>query len=66
MPKKHPPVEMIQDLQAVFEKHNWSGAPIGIKADKDADASECPDGTTPRQITYQLPDGSWKTKTICV
>jgi hypothetical protein len=65
MPKRHPPIKMIRELNDVFEKHNWSGEPIGIKADKAVDGGGCPAGTTPKQITYQLPDGTWVTKTIC-
>ena len=66
MPRKHPSTEMIKELNDLFQKHNWPGAPVGIRANNADDAAECPAGTTPKQVTYQLPDGSWVTKTICV
>jgi hypothetical protein len=30
--RKHPSKEKNADLQKVFDKHNWFGAPIGIVA----------------------------------
>ncbi len=66
MPKKHPSNEMIKDLNDLFRKHNWPGAPVGINTGKATGGGACPPGTTPKQVTYQLPDGSWVTKTICV
>jgi hypothetical protein len=66
--RKHPSREMLKELDKVFTKHNWSGAAIGLRnseADND-DPEDCPPGTTPKKVTYKLPDGTWVTKTICV
>jgi hypothetical protein len=63
-PKKHPSPEMLHDLQQVFKQHNWSGKPVGLTA--AASDTACPAGTSPKEVTYQLPDGTWVTKTICV
>jgi hypothetical protein len=59
---------MLKDLSKVFEKRNWSGAAIGITGVRanDDDSDDCPPGTTPKEVTYKLPDGTWVTKTICV
>lgn len=61
--RKHPTVAMLQDLKDVFEKHNWSGSAIGLLA---ASSGNCPDGKTPQEVTYQLPDGTMVHKTVCV
>jgi hypothetical protein len=65
--KKHPPEAMIKDLKAVYEKYNWSGAPVGLTAGAADDSpGGCPNGSAPQVVTYQLPDGTWATKTVCV
>jgi len=75
MKRKHPTAELAKDLAAVFQKHNWSGAPIGISsspanlmanAKDDIDDGSCPDGSEPQWVTYKLPDGTWVTKKMCV
>ncbi len=73
MSKKHPTKEFVKDLTKVFEKHNWSGNAIGIAMTNSSmaninttDAGGCPAGTTPQVIKYQLPDGTWVSKTVCV
>ena len=72
MARKHPSPEMIRDIEATFSKHNWSGKPLGITSLTPAEkaslkqSTPCPPGTTPKQVTYQLPDGTWVTTTICV
>jgi hypothetical protein len=30
MRRKHPPAEMLAELQQTFSKYNWSGKPIGL------------------------------------
>ena len=70
--KKHPTKDLVRDLRGVFEKHNWSGNAIGIamssasSSNIAAAGSGCPSGTTPQTIKYQLPDGTWVFKTVCV
>jgi hypothetical protein len=67
MRRKHPPAEMLAELHQTFQKYNWSGKPIGlVPATAAAAPLQCPPGTTPKEITYQLPDGTWVTKTVCV
>ncbi len=63
---QHPTPEMIADLKDVFDKHNWSGRPVGFgKAQLADDSNLCLDGSVPQWVTYQLPDGSSVTKKIC-
>ena len=64
--KKHPTKALVVDLQAVFAKHNWSGRAIGLRSIKATAGGPCPEGTTPQEVTYKLPDGTWVNKTICV
>jgi hypothetical protein len=66
--RKHPSPEMLKDLNKLFTKHNWSGEAIGLQdaAGDLEDTDDCPDGKTPKEVTYKLPDGTWVTKTICV
>ena len=65
--RKHPSPEMLNDLDKVYKKHNWSGAAIGLRElDDEADGDACPPGTVAKEVTYQLPDGTWVTKTVCV
>jgi hypothetical protein len=72
MKKMHPTPEMVNDLRKVFDKHNWSGQPIGLatkpvnlQAVASADGGTCPDGSQPQWVSYQLPDGTWAQKKIC-
>jgi hypothetical protein len=63
---QHPTPAMLADLRKVFQKHNWSGRPIGFGKDAIADDSDlCDDGSVPQWVTFQLPDGSSVTKKIC-
>jgi len=66
--RKHPTPEMLKDLNKVFLKHNWSGRAIGLQdvEGDNGDSDDCPPGTTRKEVTYKLPDGTWVTKTICV
>jgi hypothetical protein len=67
MRRKHPPAEMLAELQQTFRKFNWSGKPVGLVPNANAgEQGQCPPGQTPHQITYQLPDGTWVTKTVCI
>jgi hypothetical protein len=75
MARKHPTKEMVNDLAEVFQKHNWSGQPIGLAsapldsdttAANDSDDNLCPDGSEPRWVTYKLPNGTWATKKMCL
>jgi len=66
MPKKNrPPKKLLDEVQAVFEKHNWDGFAVAAKAASPQELI-CPVGQTPHDITYQLPDGTWVTKTVCL
>jgi hypothetical protein len=65
--KKHPSKELVKDLKKVFEKHNWSGMAIGLRAAQADDAPDlCPDGNPPQVVRYQLPDGTWVEKKMCL
>jgi hypothetical protein len=65
--KTRPTKEFLEDLKAVFEKHNWSGNALALQPlATAASGSDCPAGKTPHEVTYQLPNGSWVTKTICL
>jgi hypothetical protein len=65
--RKHPTPEMLKELNKVFVKHNWSGRAVGLRdVEGDDGSGGCPPGTTPKEVTYKLPDGTWVTKTICV
>jgi hypothetical protein len=40
---------------------------VGLRdVEGDDGSGGCPLGTTPKEVTYKLPDGTWVTKTICV
>ena len=66
--RKHPSPKMLKDLKKLFVKHNWSGLAIGLQDPKGEveGGDDCPPGTTPKEVTYKLPNGTWVTKTICV
>jgi hypothetical protein len=65
--KKHPPKEFVRDLKKVFEKHNWSGRAIGLSALAADDTGDlCPDGKPAQVVRYQLPDGTWVEKKMCL
>jgi hypothetical protein len=71
--KKHPTKDFVKDLAKVFNKHNWSGNAIGIAMSTASSANitatgeaGCAPGTSPQVIKYQLPDGTWVSKTVCV
>jgi hypothetical protein len=57
---------MMKDLKAVFDKHNWPGHPIGFADANPADSGGCPPGTSPQTVSFQLPDGTQVTKTMCL
>jgi hypothetical protein len=62
-----PPEAMLADLKSVFTKHNWSGSMIWKPSAAAAiGGGQCPDGQSPHEISYQLPDGTWVTKTVCM
>ncbi len=62
---RKPPKALLNDVQELFTKHNWSGNAVGRLAAAGG-STVCPPGTTPHDITYQLPDGTWVTKTVCL
>ncbi len=67
MKKKSPSKAFLEDLKAVFEKHNWPGDEIGItKLTAGADNINCPPGKTPHEISFKRPDGSTGFKTVCL
>jgi hypothetical protein len=61
---RKPPQALLADMQKLFVKHNWYGSAIGRVSVRAV--AGCPGGTTPHEITYQLPDGTWVTKTVCL
>ena len=67
VPKKHPSKALLKDVKQVFDKHDWPGASIGIRAlSSTSEASECPNGQTLTEVTYQTADGTWVIKKICL
>ena len=73
-PLKQPPAQMMQDVQDVLEKHGWSGsmivkpatASLAATAAAAAGGGPCPPGKTPQEISFQLSDGTWVSRIICV
>jgi hypothetical protein len=67
---KHPPAAMLDDMKKVFAKHNWKGTmmwkPAATMTAAVASENGCPPGQSPHEISYQLPDGTWVTKTVCM
>ena len=65
--RKRAPLALRKDLTKLFAQHKWPGGrPAALIQSAGASASGCPDGTTPHDITYQLPDGTWAVKTVCL
>jgi len=62
---QQPSQALLGDMQKLFDKHDWPGNLVG-RALAVSGSSHCPPGTTPHEITYQLPDGTWVTKTVCL
>jgi hypothetical protein len=76
---QHPPVpvtpEFVEDLKAVFAKHNWSGHPVGFVAHPalaalgaqpcDPGPATCPDGSPPQQQLVNCPDGTITFRNFC-
>jgi hypothetical protein len=62
---QEPPQALLKDMKEIYAKHDWPGNLIGRALAVTA-SSNCPPGTTPHEITYQLPDGTWVTKTVCL
>jgi len=62
---QQPPQALLDDMQKLFAKHDWSGNLVGRPLAATG-ATTCPPGTTPHEITYQLPNGTWVTKTVCL
>jgi hypothetical protein len=62
---KKPPAALLKDMQTLFDKHEWPGSVVGRPA-KMAGATECPDGQTPHDVTYQDANGNWVTTTVCL
>ena len=61
------PEGLLDEVKAVFKNHNYPGTVIGRRSQlADPGANNCPPGTTPHDVTYQLPDGTWVTKTMCL
>ncbi len=69
---KHPSTAMIRDLAKVMKKHNFVGRTLLWKPMAAAHIAMaagqggCPNGQSPHTISYQLPDGTWVTKTVCM
>ena len=67
--------EFIEDLKRVFEKHKWSGHPIGFVANPatanldlqpcDPGPVTCPDGQTPQTQWVHCPDGTSILRRFC-
>ncbi len=62
---QRPPKALLDEVQRLFAKHDWSGNLVGRPL-AAIGSTTCPPGTTPHEITYQLPDGTWVTKTVCL
>lgn len=61
-----PPAAMIKDLKAVFEKHNWSGAAVGLRPATAEEAPDiCPNGNPPQMVTVEV-DGQLVTRRMCL
>lgn len=65
MPKKRAPKRLVNELNAVVDKHKWDGF-AAAATPASGQGGNCPPGTTPHDITYQQPDGTWVTKTVCL
>jgi hypothetical protein len=62
-----PSSAMFDDMRTVFAKHNWSGTMIWKPAAAQGDSgTQCPPGQSPHEVSYQLPDGTWVTKIVCM
>jgi hypothetical protein len=67
--------EFVEDLKKVFEKHNWSGHPIGFVANPataslslqpcDPGPVTCPDGQPPQTQWVHCPDGTSILRRFC-
>jgi hypothetical protein len=67
--------EFVEDLKKVFEKHNWSGHPIGFVANPavatldlqpcDPGPVTCPNGETPQTQWVHCPDGTSILRRFC-
>lgn len=67
--------EFVEDLKAVFAKHNWSGHPVGFVAHPalaalgaqpcDPGPATCPDGSPPQQQQVVCPDGTIIFRNFC-
>jgi hypothetical protein len=60
-----PPKVLLDAVQTLFDQHSWSGSAIG-RVMAASETVNCPPGTTPHEITYKLPDGTWVTKSVCL
>ena len=63
--KKRPSKKLLADIQNAFSKHGVENAKVATLI-QNLEAGVCPPGQTPHNITYQLPDGTWVTKTVCL
>jgi len=69
---KHPSPAMIRDLTKVMKKHNFVGRTLMWKPmaathlTMAVGQGGCPPGQSPHTVSYQLPDGTWVTKTVCM
>jgi hypothetical protein len=67
--------EFVEDLKKVFEKHNWSGHPIGFVANPavatlglqpcDPGPVTCPNGEAPQTQWVHCPDGTSILRRFC-
>lgn len=67
--------EFVEDLKKVFEKHKWSGHPIGFVANPataalglqpcDPGPDTCPDGQTLQTQWVHCPDGTSILRRFC-
>ncbi len=64
---KNPPLALRKAAMDLFDEHGWPGNVVGRRSLTGAsDATDCPDGKTPHDITFQKEDGTWVTQTVCL
>jgi len=61
------PLALRKAAKDLFDDHGWEGNVIGRPAPAAAVAANpCADGKTLHEITFEKPDGTWVTTTVCL
>lgn len=63
--KKKPTEEFLKDIQEVFDKHNWSGDPIGLIPATALESITCVPPTKPVTVIV-MENGQLVKKTFCL